>query len=450
MPASAVSSPLLNSFRESYRDLLCYLRHHSASAEDAHDAAHDTWLRLAELARQGHAPVLCNDGEARAYLFTIARNLLTDRQRHNTLVLRHASQPVASEPVTPDAADAAMYRQAVQAVDRALVNMPERARQVFIRNRVHGEEQGVLAAEFGVSRNMIERDMMLAMDHVQRALEQWAGVAEVAGVAGVLKSTSPRRRALASLLGVAGLAAGGTMGWRLWRTLVPQWQQVVVNSLRPPQRSTLPDGSGLTLDAQSRAVVTYSAARRHVHLLAGAAFFEVVRDTDRPFVVEVPRDPAAASARDGVRITVLGTRFGVERLSAGRVDIQVESGRVRVETIDAQGQVQSLHELVAGEGLRAGGAAAEVQRLWDPQQAAGWRHGVLVFDATPLGDALEHLRRYLPYPVDVDAGVAGLRVSGQVRVAQTEDFLRALPGIVPVASRLQSGRWQISRGEQSK
>jgi RNA polymerase sigma factor (sigma-70 family) len=447
MPASAVSSPLLNSFRESYRELLRYLRRHSASAEDAHDAAHDTWLRVADLARQGHAPVLGSDSEARAYLFTIARNLLTDRQRHNTLVLRHASETLGSESAAPDAAESAMYRQAVAAVDRALTGVPERARQVFIRNRVHGEEQGALAAEFGVSRNMIERDMMLAMDHVQRALEQWTGAAGAARESKLpLAGDAPRqarRRSLAALLGVAGLSAGGVMSWRLWRTLVPQWQQVVVNGLRPPQRLVLPDGSGLILDAQSRAAVTYFAAQRHVRLLAGAAFFEVLRDAERPFVVEVPGDPELASAREGVRITVLGTRFGVERLSAGRVDVQVESGHVRVETIDAQGQVQALHELTAGEGLRAGPASVDLQRLWEPRQAAAWRHGVLVFDAMPLGDAVEHLRRYLPYPVEVDASAAVLRVSGQVRVAQTEDFLRALPGIVPVSSKLQNGQWRI-------
>ena len=35
-----------------------------------------------------------------------------------------------------------------------------------------------LAAEYGVSRNMIERDMMRAMDRVQTAMERWhTGVA---------------------------------------------------------------------------------------------------------------------------------------------------------------------------------------------------------------------------------------------------------------------------------
>ena len=170
-------------------------------------------------------------------------------------------------------------------------------------------------------------------------------------------------------------------------------------------------------------------------LLAGAAFFEVTRDAQRPFVVDVP------GAQGGVRITLLGTRFGVERLPGDAVEVQVESGRVRVEALDAQGQVRSAHALADGEVLRVEGATV---RQRDGAPAAPWRDGLVVFADVPLADAIERLRRYLPRPVELDAEAARLRLSGQVRIAQAEDFVRALPSAVSVSPWLDAGRWRIS------
>ena len=443
MAAGTEPFSLLASFQASYADLVRYLARRTGSAESARDAAHDTWLRVADMAREGQGPQLDGEGEARAYLFTMARNLVIDQQRRDGMQHRHAACQTPA-PTAPDVAEAAMYRQAITAVEGALAALPDRARQVFVRSRLHGEDQAALAAEFGVSRNMIERDMMRAMDQVQGAMERWGS-----GHAAALSARGGRRRSLAALLGMAGLAVGGLGGWRWWRLAVPQWQQTASTGHGKTLRQPLPDGSVLTLDAQTRVALAYYAGQRSVRLLQGAAFFEVAHDPGRPFVVDVPGDVPgdaddAGAAAGGVRITVLGTRFGVERAANGAVQVQVESGRVRVQTLDAAGQPVQSHELAAGDGLRTGGGrGAVLSRLPEPGAAAGWRHGSVVFDAASLAEVVERLRRYLPRPVDVDGAAAGLRLSGQVRIAQAEDFLRALPGVVPVRSRLSGGRWHV-------
>ena len=456
MPIGTEPYSLLASFQASYADLVRYLSRRTGNAESARDAAHDTWLRVADMARQGQGPALQGESEARAYLFAMARNLVIDQQRRDGVLHRHAASQAPCHP-TPDVAEAAMYRQAIVAVEAALAGLPDRARQVFVRNRVHGEDQATLAAEFGVSRNMIERDMMQAMDHVQRALERWgsgaAGASDVDGAdpaSGIGAAGKPvgvrtgRRRSLAALLGVAGLAVGGlgaVSGWRWWGLAVPQWQHTLATGHGKTLRQPLPDGSALTLDAQTRVSVVFYAGQRSVQLLQGAVFFDVAHEPGRPFVVDVP---GKGGAPGRVRITVLGTRFGVERAASGAVQVQVESGRVRVESFDGAGGPLQTHELVPGDGLRTGaGLAASLTRLSAPGAAAGWRHGVVVFDAEPLADVVERLRRYLPRPVEVDGTVAALRLSGQVRISQAEDFVRALPAVVPVRSRLQDGRWRI-------
>lgn len=447
MGTGTLSSPLLTSFRESYRDLLRYLAHRTGSADEARDVAHDTWVRLADMNLRGEQPALC-DGEARAYVFAMARNLVIDRQRHAGVVARHAQTHALQQGGiggmgaaghVPDACESLMYRQAVDVLEAALATVPDRARQVFLRHRVNGEDQGALAAEYGISRNMVERDMMLAMDRVQAAMEQWHAAGRVPEAAAARRTG--RRRSLAALLGMAGVGvAGGLSAWRWWRLAVADWQQVASTGHGKTLRQPLPDGSHITLDAQSRVHMAYYAGQRRVTLLAGAAFFDVERDADRPFVVDVPADANG----NAVRVTVLGTRFGVE-LGAGGLDVQVqvEEGRVRVQSLGPDGQVTATQELADGEALRVLPGKPLPASHAPTQGAAAWRHGVVAFTDTPLADAVERLRRYLPRAVSVDANAAALRLSGQVRIAQAEDFVRALPAVVPVQVRLVAGQWQV-------
>lgn len=426
---AAASSPLLASFRDSYRDLVRYLARRTGCADEARDVAHDTWLRLADMDLRGAPPVQC-EAEARAYVFTMARNLVIDRRRHEGMAQRHA-HVLAAPGQGPDETEALMYRQAIAAVEAALATVPERTRQVFLRHRINGEDQGALAAEFGISRNMVERDVMLAMDRVQAAMERWHGSAPTA--------RRGRRRALSALLGVAGLSVSGALAWRWWRTAVPAWQRAAATGHAQMLRQPLPDGGSVTLDAQSRVQLAYYAARRSARLLAGAAFFDVVRDEDRPFVVDVPCEQGA------VRITVLGTRFGVERLPGDAVEVQVESGLVRVESLGTDGGARTLRELRAGEAMRISAEPDDTPpRVRPGVAAAPWRQGMVAFTDVPLGEAVERLRRYLPRPVLVEPQAALLRLSGQVRIAQAEDFVRALPSVVPVRVQLAAGRWSVA------
>jgi ferric-dicitrate binding protein FerR (iron transport regulator) len=272
---------------------------------------------------------------------------------------------------------------------------------------------------------MIEREVMLAMDHVQAAIEQWHG----GDAQQPNEKRRGRRRSLAAMLGLAGLFTTGGAVWQAWRNFVPQWQMALASLRGQLLRQPLPDGSELVLDAMSQADVSFFAEHRHVQLRAGAAFFSVARDAARPFVV----DAGAA------RITVLGTRFAVE-LDGSTTDVQVESGRVQVQAVDADGQPGAPLLLQAGQALRVraasgSGAAApdQIERLTQASSApAPWRTGVLVFEALPLRDALQRLDRYGGASMTVDARVAALPVSGQVRIAQAQDWLQALPAVLPV------------------
>ena len=64
---------------------------------------------------RGSPPPLC-EAEARAYVFTVARNLVTDRRRHDSVAQRHAQALLGVGQGVPDESEALMYRQAIDAL----------------------------------------------------------------------------------------------------------------------------------------------------------------------------------------------------------------------------------------------------------------------------------------------------------------------------------------------
>lgn len=75
-----------------------------------------------------------------------------------------------------------------------------------------------------------------------------------------------------------------------------------------------------------------------------------------------------------------------------------------------------------------------------PEQVASWRDGQLVFRDKPLGELVEELSRYRAAPIRLgDPRLADKRVSGTVRIARPDDFLLALPALLPVRVQPQAG-----------
>lgn len=414
MTASALpprAATLVGDFEASYPDLVRHLARRTGCMDHARELAHDTWLRLSQASVDG-APVQSH----RAYLFGTAQNLAIDqarrRQRHDALLDDAALRWAGA---ARDAADHVAHRQALEAVERALSALPERTRTAFMAHRLDGAGHDELARQHGVSRSTIERDLQRADAQVRAAILHWHGSAPQEPL---------RRRGLSALLGAAGVLVGAPLAWRLWHAQVPQWQQALSTPVGRVARHALPDGSVLTLDALSTVEIAYFGDRREVRLFSGGAFFAVAHDAARPFSVR-----AAAAT-----VTVLGTRFAVE-LDGGTlprtaaVGVAVESGRVRAE----HGALGTALELGAGEAVRLLPDGSVARNTADGSAGvAPWRDGWLSFSRTPLALAAERISRYRSQPVRVHADAATLPVSGEVRIARADEWLRLLPGALPV------------------
>ncbi len=255
---------------------------------------------------------------------------------------------------------------------------------------------------------------------------------------GLERRREQRRRLLKRGLGgmLLAVVVGKAAHWQ-WLG-VPVWQLARQTGTGGILRESLADGSRLTLGAASEAVVTYTRSERKVFIHRGEAAFDVIRDPERPFVVEA----------GGATVIVLGTRFAVSLL-ADRTRISVDHGRVRVET----GPFWRRRFVLLEEGEVAELAvpreeASQDALTWEPweplakvrRDAAGafaFEQGFIDLQGAGLAEIAETFSRYRNAPVRAAPGHGGNepRITASVNVADAESFLYLLPRMAAVEVR---------------
>lgn len=224
-------------------------------------------------------------------------------------------------------------------------------------------------------------------------------------------TTSPRRRAwaipAAAAAACAVLALGGLAAFGLHDA----------NRLAAPigevRRAVLADGSAVTLNTGAVLDIRYGPEGRKVRLVRGEAFFDVVHDPARPFVVE----SRAGSA------WVLGTAFDV-RLQDGAARVSVLRGAVRVEPADGGGGGAVVR---AGQEAVIGAGPSQPRALEDRAAVDAWRQRRLVVYRRPLSEVVAEIGRYRHGRVFVKGqALAGKRVSGVFDVGEPDSAIDAL------------------------
>ncbi|WP_444926737.1 FecR family protein [Microbulbifer sp. TRSA002] len=182
------------------------------------------------------------------------------------------------------------------------------------------------------------------------------------------------------------------------------------------QTVSLPDGSEIKLNSNSELKVIYNRNERRTELVRGEAFFEVARQTSRPFTV------SAGSAN----IRVLGTEFNVE-LNPENTQVSVTEGTVSVtESVSAPGLEPESVQLVKNQKVSISDRGLSPISRTSLEEATDWTKGLLVFEKTPLKDALIELNRYLITPVAASPQVENRLVSGTFEVSDPDNTLKAI------------------------
>lgn len=148
---------------------------------------------------------------------------------------------------------------------------------------------------------------------------------------------------------------------------------------------TLPDGTRVWLNAASslRYPVAFSTNLREVEL-QGEAYFEVMPDTERPFVVNSRKQ----------RVHVLGTKFNVNAY-VNEPDVITTLVEGRVQVSDAASSL--VRTLNPGEQSVFGPQGVSVRQV-DVSNYIGWKDGRFMFDRIGLPVILRQIERW--YEVD--------------------------------------------------
>lgn len=183
----------------------------------------------------------------------------------------------------------------------------------------------------------------------------------------------------------------------------------------------LPDGTRVTLDAESAVDVAFTSGRRDVRLLNGRAFFDVAHDRAHPFAVQA----------GGRVVTALGTQFDVS-LAPGAMRVVLAEGSVSVASA-ADGVSAAAVKLTPGQGFAAqDGKAGRISRV-DLDEALAWKQGVVEFQDSPLSEAIGVLNRYTRAQIVIkDPKVAALRITGVFKTGDIPRFGRSVSQVLPV------------------
>lgn len=256
--------------------------------------------------------------------------------------------------------------------------------------------------------------------HADRASS--LGQAPIQGEAGPTPARWAGRLSRRSVLaGGSALAASLAVGAMTLPLLVNRGQRLT-SQVGEVRRVPLEDGSTVTLDTDSVIETAFSGTARTVHLVSGAAYFDVAHDSARPFLVH---------ARE-VTVRVIGTAFSIVALARAPIVVTVSRGHVAIAQKAAKGQELHLTpnmRAILHDTIPPGSPIGTIVSV-DPdalQRALAWRDGMLAFQGETLSDAVARFRRYGGPSIEVEGqALARQPISGLFAASDPRGFARAV------------------------
>lgn len=156
-PSPSLSAHVESLYLAHHGWLQGWLRKKVGNAFDAADLAQSTFLKV--LGAKG----LDQLQEPRAYLTTIARNLLINQVRRRAIEQAYLDALAAMpEPAAPPPEVRLMVLETLVEIDRRLGRLPALAKQAFLLAQLEGLGHGEIAAELGISISTVKRHLAKA------------------------------------------------------------------------------------------------------------------------------------------------------------------------------------------------------------------------------------------------------------------------------------------------
>ena len=173
--------------------------------------------------------------------------------------------------------------------------------------------------------------------------------------------------------------------------LTPAVKYEVANTHDQPSQKPIEllDGSKVWLNANSQLTYFTTAISKERRVkIKGEAFFDVAKDADKPFVVELPSS----------EVTVLGTSFSALE-NEHTVEVTVSTGKVKLTPNDSEMSITMMANQKGVFDKKQGQLAVTDS---DGLNELSWHTKKLVFEGTPLNKVIESLEEFYETQIEIE------------------------------------------------
>lgn len=173
----------------------------------------------------------------------------------------------------------------------------------------------------------------------------------------------------------------------------------------------LPDGTVVNINSDSKIKFPdkFSDTERLVILEEGEAFFDVAKDKNKPFIVQV---------KDS-RIQVLGTSFNINAYPETNMKTTLVEGKVKISS-DASAQEITL---TPGQQAELNQGLIQVKNV-DVSPYIAWTKGLFMFNNLDLNSIMKQLNRW--YNIDVtfaDSSIENYTFTGVINKKYSKEYI---------------------------
>jgi transmembrane sensor len=206
------------------------------------------------------------------------------------------------------------------------------------------------------------------------------------------------------------------------------------------QQMTLPDGSIVTLNANSTLKVSNNWDTDHTRevWLDGEAFFEVLKKPNTgaaKFIVHTSQ----------LNIEVLGTAFNVKS-RRGSTEVVLQSGKVKLNKVNSPSF--KVIEMIPGDKVKISNdvlAKIELAKV-ETEKITSWTNGKIIFENAPLTDVAKSIEDHYGYKVFIkNEELKSLNYTGELLTDMPDIFFSILSKTMNLKVNVTGKNIEISK-----
>ncbi len=147
--------------------VLYYVYKHIGNYEDAQDITQDVFLRMMEYGK------MLRSDTVRSFMFTVARNLVTDYMRRQISKQEVGVYSMEGLDMTYDDVECKVFAKEISKLEIMKANsLPEQRRVIYMKSRFECLSTEEIAAEMSLSKRTVEGHLLMGRKQVREFIKQ--------------------------------------------------------------------------------------------------------------------------------------------------------------------------------------------------------------------------------------------------------------------------------------